>query len=205
MITNQPSTTLSLKLRVAVAVMLLVSTLFLLIAISTNHWINANGRGDIEFAGLWNICNRFICEAHSGMIYAKVLLVCSFIFGFFGCAVVVLGLWLNVTNMKRAVGKMIIVIAILELAGMISATVFLLIVIFFKSVAYGLVLGWIAAVLSFVASCLSYYHSRIEPDEDLPTPLTKPEGENIDPPPPYMVDPLPGYVSEPPPSSIIVS
>ncbi|XP_075045898.1 uncharacterized protein LOC142106790 [Mixophyes fleayi] len=201
MITGQPSSSRSIRLRAAVAASINVSTLFLLIAISTNHW--ANGFRRIEFAGLWKFCTSEVCISHADIIHAKVLLTCSFIVALLTCIGVIVAWWYDVSNIKMAIAKCTIFLVIVELGGMISATIYFCLL--FESIAYGLVLGWVAAVLMCVAFGLSFYHAKIEPDQDSPTPEVKPEGDNIQPPPAYMADPPPSYMADPPPSSIIVS
>ncbi|MEE6523537.1 hypothetical protein FKM82_022489, partial [Ascaphus truei] len=58
---NRPSADVSQKLKLAVLVLVPVSNLFLLIALVSNNWINANGKDGFEYLGLWRGCNSQGC------------------------------------------------------------------------------------------------------------------------------------------------
>ncbi|KAM5132678.1 uncharacterized protein ACMZJ9_019456 [Mantella aurantiaca] len=106
MITNTSSPAMSFQLRLAVTVTAGIGTLFMLIAISTNHWVTGNGRDDVENVGLWKVCLRGVCVSHGDIIYSKILLVIAMLLGIFSSALIVLAQVYGVTDVKYQVAKL---------------------------------------------------------------------------------------------------
>ncbi|XP_077312693.1 uncharacterized protein LOC143933618 [Lithobates pipiens] len=198
MISNTSSVTSSFQLRLAVTVLSCFATLFMLIAISTNRWINGNGRSYIESIGLWKVCSVEVCVYHSEIIYSKVLLLFALLFGIFGSVVAVLAQVYGVDDIKNAIARIMFATGLLGLCGMIPATVYLVLIIYYRSVSYGLIFGWFGAVLSTVAGILSWYHHKREPDRAMTLEEIRQQarGSNTQPPP---------YTVQPPPSTVFVS
>ncbi|PIO26558.1 hypothetical protein AB205_0002080 [Aquarana catesbeiana] len=170
----------------------------MLVAISTNRWINGNGRHFIESVGLWKICSTDVCAFHSEIIYSKVLLIFTFLFGLFGSIVAVLAQVYGVEDIKNAIARIMFVSGFLGLCGMIPATVFLVLIMFYRSVSYGLIFGWFGAVLYIVAGFLSWYHHKREPDRSMTLEEIRQQAQGSN-------TQLPPYTVQPPPSTVFVS
>ncbi|KAG8433747.1 hypothetical protein GDO86_012200 [Hymenochirus boettgeri] len=198
MFTNRPSSDVSFKLRLLVVVMLSFSNLFLLIALISDHWINT--RGDFSYLGLWKGCGDTICYSQTGLGYSKGALITCFIFSV--VVNVITGLhykydFSDISNFKRIVGRVMLVVGLFEIYGMTHATIHMVLFYYFVSVSWALVLGWIATVLAVIAGGVSYYHGRIEPEITIPPPdfTTKTD-----------TDPAPAISTiDPPPYSVSVS
>ncbi|KAM4015097.1 uncharacterized protein ACNLHF_001780 isoform 1-T1 [Anomaloglossus baeobatrachus] len=193
------SPSMSYGLRLSVGVLLAVSNLFLLIAISTNRWADTV-TGD--YAGIWKICNTQFCVAHADIIHAKIFLIVFLIFNILTCGVVILTLWGKEEDSKKIIGKTSLFNALLGIAGMVSATVFFVLATNRRHILYGLPLGWLATGLVVTAGIVSLVHAVLEPDKPSTNLQNLLQGKT-DPPPPY-----PGTQAAPTdaaPTSIIVS
>ncbi|XP_073426687.1 transmembrane protein 202 [Dendrobates tinctorius] len=192
------SHSMSYALRLSVGVMLTVSNVFLLIAISTNRWADT---ADEVYAGIWKRCNRQFCESHSEIIHAKIFLIFFLIFNILTNIVVILTLWAGEVDIKKIIGKTSLFNALLGIAGMIFATVFFALAVDRRHILYGLPLGWLSTGLVVAAGILSLVHAALEPDKRSTTIQDLIKGKND--PPPY-----PGTEAAPTsaaPTSIIVS
>ncbi|KAE8594306.1 hypothetical protein XENTR_v10019569 [Xenopus tropicalis] len=193
---SRPSEELSYKLRLAVALLISGSNLFLLIALVSDYWINA--RNGLLYLGLWKGCNADVCVSQTGLVYAKVALITCFILALVFNAVTVLHFkydFSTIPNFKRRIGWGMMAIGLFEFYGMAHGTAFLVVSPIFESVSWALILGWIAVVLAFAAGGVSYYHARREPE--IPEPTTAPTSATN----PVFIT----TEKDPPPSSIIVS
>ncbi|OCT73339.1 hypothetical protein XELAEV_18036321mg [Xenopus laevis] len=76
---------------------------------------------------------------------------------------------------------------------MTHGTIHFVLSIFYESVSWALIVGWISVVLALTAGGVSYYHARIEPE----TPDTTPTSGTS----PVAIT----TIKDQPPSSIIVS
>ncbi|CAI9564405.1 unnamed protein product, partial [Staurois parvus] len=194
MISNTSSFPSSFQLRLTVTALSCIATIVMLVAISTNRWVDGNGKDDIQSIGLWKVCNRVVCVSHSAIIYSKVLLVFCLLFGICGNIVAVLAQMYGVEDIKKATAKIMFLTGVLGLCGMIPATVYFSLIYYYGGVAYGLVFGWIGTFLYLVAGSISWYHHKKQPDregtlEEIKRQLSM---RNAQPPP---------YTAQPPPST----
>ncbi|XP_044134633.1 serine/threonine-protein kinase PknH-like [Bufo gargarizans] len=159
---SELSRSTSFGLRLAVAVMLTFSNLFLLIAISTNYWaLSVSG----VHVGIWKRCFVNICESHSLIIHAKVFLVFFLILNILTNACVILSVWAGEEDSKKLIGKTSIFNAFLGIGGMVSATVFFALASDLEKLLYGFSLGWLGTVLVVICGIMSLVHECLEPDK----------------------------------------
>ncbi|XP_069597329.1 transmembrane protein 202-like [Ranitomeya imitator] len=177
MTTLSPS--MSYGLRLSVGVILTVSNVFLLIAISTNRWADT---ADEVYAGIWKRCNREFCQSHVEIIHAKIFLIFFLIFNILTNIAVILALWAGEVDRKKIIGKTCLFNAFLGIAGMISATVFFALAVDRRHILYGLPLGWLSTGLVVAAGIVSLVHAALEPDKSSTTIEDLIRG-NKDPPP----------------------
>lgn len=164
MFSNTESLPSSFRLRLAVTILISIANICLLIAMCTDHWIKANGKDTIDHVGLWKVCNLEVCVFHNQFVYSKILLVITLLFGATTNIGGILALVKGVTYLKYLIARATLLTGFLSLCGMIPATVILTSISYFVRIEFGLVFGWIGAVLYIVAGFMGWIHSRMEPD-----------------------------------------
>ncbi|XP_075459361.1 lens fiber membrane intrinsic protein-like [Ascaphus truei] len=170
---SRPSADVSQKLKLAVLVLVPVSNLFLLIALVSNNWINANGKDGFEYLGLWRGCNSQGCGLLVGGVYVKVFLILAFIGGV-GLGIVA---WLqlkydtaNDLHLQKGVAVGLFIVGAFQAYGMIHGSIIFVLSIYYVSLSWSYAMGWIAVITNLAAGCVSYYHYWIDPPIPGPTP-----------------------------------
>ncbi|XP_056398860.1 epithelial membrane protein 1-like [Hyla sarda] len=158
-----PSRSESYWLRLSVGIMLSVSNLFLLIAISTNRWaVTPDNR---NYAGIWKSCNRQFCVSHSAIIHSKVLLVFFLIFNILTNIYVIFTLYAGEEDSKRLIGRVSLFNAALGFLGMLFASIYFGLAPDLGHFSYGFVLGWLSSCLVTISATVSLIHACVEPDK----------------------------------------
>ncbi|OCT56723.1 hypothetical protein XELAEV_18004491mg, partial [Xenopus laevis] len=101
----------SFRLRLAVALMITASNLFLLIALVSDYWINA--RNGLLYLGLWKGCDANVCYSQTGLGYVKAALITCFILALLFNAATMLHFkydFSTISNFKRMIGRGMLVI-----------------------------------------------------------------------------------------------
>ncbi|XP_053307752.1 lens fiber membrane intrinsic protein-like [Spea bombifrons] len=186
---NRPSKEVSFRLRVVLTSLVSLSNLFLLIALVSDQWIFGNKRNGILYLGIWRFCGAAICLAEPNGYYIKAVFIVCFIISFLVNVVAVLHFiydFSTITNFKKSLGQVMLVMAFFEATGMINASIFFILSPFYESLAYAYFMGWIAVAMALAAGIVSYWHATVEPEIEEPPTIKDATGES---PPPYSVMP----------------
>ncbi|XP_069460905.1 p53 apoptosis effector related to PMP-22-like [Ambystoma mexicanum] len=162
---------MNLHLKIATLVTFCLSVLFILICLSSNNWIIAESRYDLERVGLWKACTARGCLAVTGGGYAKAFLILSFIFGLLWIVPVAAVVYLHSQGpigVLNSVSWTIVFIAVLQTIGMIHGTVIFRIYTGFLWFSGSFGLGWTAVILSITSAIICRIDHQLEPPAEQP-------------------------------------
>ncbi|XP_078511578.1 uncharacterized protein LOC144770720 [Lissotriton helveticus] len=162
---------MNLHLKFATFLTLCFSVLFIIITLSSNHWISTNQRNDYEFMGLWKACNRFGCVSLTGGGYVKAFLVLSVLFGFVCILLAAAALYVQSdgpVGVLSCVAWSIFTHALLAAIGMIHGSIIFGLDLNFKAFSWSFGLGWFAVILAFASAIICGIDHKLEPASQQP-------------------------------------
>ncbi|KAJ1132509.1 hypothetical protein NDU88_010818 [Pleurodeles waltl] len=162
---------MNLHLKLATLLTLCFSVLFIIIALSSNHWISTNQRNGYEFMGLWKACSRFECVTLTGGGYVKAFLVVSILYGIvciLMAAAVVYVQSDGPIGVLKTVAWCITAEAVLELIGMIHGSIIFGLDLNFEVFSWSFGLGWFAVILAIASAIICGLDHKLEPAAEQP-------------------------------------